>query len=133
LPTTITRHKRTSRRQLTVYQRHELVSGRIFYPQNGYTGYGDGVRRDLSVFISEDMKLDYWANRTMLLEWWASGESEGHFPPPVTPPWLNAHGNPDTLPWACQYFEDDLDAVRRELRALARSGSNDPQSRRGVP
>jgi hypothetical protein len=54
------------------------------------------------------MKLDYWANRTMLLEWWASGKSEAHFPPPVTPPWLNAHGTPDALPWACQYFEDDL-------------------------
>jgi hypothetical protein len=116
---TIVRRKHGARRQLTVYQRHELVSGRIFYPQNGYTGYGDGVGRDLTAFISENMKLDYWANRTMLLEWWASGESEGHFPPPVTPPWLNAHGDPSRLPWGAEHL-DDPEVVRRELQALAR-------------
>jgi hypothetical protein len=56
-------------------------------------------------FISEDMRLDWEANRDMLLAWWASGKREGHFPPPVTPPWLNAHGDPDTLPWAARQFE----------------------------
>jgi hypothetical protein len=120
MPTTITRHRRTSRRQLSVYRRHELVSGRIFYPQTGYTGYGDGAGRDLTKFIGPDMRADWQANREMLLQWWASGKSEGHFPPPVTPPWLNWHGSPDTLPWACQYFEDDPEAVRRELQELAR-------------
>jgi hypothetical protein len=117
---TIVRHKHGARRQFTAYRRHELVSGRIFYPQLGYDGYGDGTGRDLTKFIGPDMRADWQANRTMLLQWWASGESEGHFPPPVTPPWLNWHGSPDTLPWACQYFEDDLEAVRRELQELAR-------------
>jgi hypothetical protein len=120
MPTTITRHRRTSRRQLSAYKRHELVTGKIFYPMLGYDGYGDGLGRDLSSFISEDMIADWGANREMLLQWWPSGESEGHFPPPLTPPWLNAHGTPDALPWACQYFEDDLEAVRRELQELAR-------------
>src|SRR5258705_154804 len=39
----ITRRKRTSRLSIGPYRRHELLTGWIVYPVEGYTGYGDGT------------------------------------------------------------------------------------------
>jgi hypothetical protein len=116
---TIARRRRTARRELGVYKRHELITGRIMYPQLDYDGYGDGVSRDLSDFISEDMRLDWQANRDVILQWWASCENEGYLPPPIVPPWLAARGSLDLLPWAGEQFDEDPDATLRELRVLA--------------
>jgi hypothetical protein len=35
------------------------LRGRIQYPVQGYTGYGDGVGSDLTVFISDQMRADW--------------------------------------------------------------------------
>jgi hypothetical protein len=64
---TIVRRKRASRVQLGPYRRHELLTGRIQYPVQGYTGYGDGVGTDLSAFIGNEMRSDWAANRDELV------------------------------------------------------------------
>jgi len=51
--TTVVRHRRQPR-QLGPYRRHELLTGEICYPMQGYTGYGDGVGTDLTAFISDE-------------------------------------------------------------------------------
>jgi hypothetical protein len=65
--------KRVSHRELTAYQRHELLTGEIIYPAMGYTGYGDGTGRNLRAFISDEMRADWNDNRDELLRF-SSGE-----------------------------------------------------------
>lgn len=84
--TTIIRRKRTSRTQIGSYRRHELLTGRIVYPVQGYSGYGDGVGTDLTAFISNEMRADWEANRDELTEFWRSGKT-------------TADVFPDSLPW----------------------------------
>ena len=65
--TTIIRRKRTSRLQIGPYKSHELLTGRIVYPVQGYSGYGDGVGTDLVAFLSAEMRVDWAANREELM------------------------------------------------------------------
>jgi hypothetical protein len=48
-------------------QRHELLTGRIAYPVQGYTGSGDGIGTDLTAFISDQMRNDWKNNRAVLM------------------------------------------------------------------
>ena len=45
---TIIRRKRTSRLSIGPYKRHELLTGKIFYPAQNYTGYADGKSTKLT-------------------------------------------------------------------------------------
>ena len=72
----ITRRKRTSRLSIGPYRRHELLTGWIVYPVEGYTGYGDGVGTDLTAFITDGMHADWEANRDELMEFWRSAHPD---------------------------------------------------------
>lgn len=100
---TIVRRKRTSRSELGPYRRHELLFGKIMYPVQGYTGYGDGVGKDLSAFINDDMRADWESNRDELLAFWSSGKYTTVFDDAL--PWLFYRDLPDTLPWAAKVFD----------------------------
>jgi hypothetical protein len=102
--TTITRRKRTSRLQIGPYKRHELLTGRIEYPVQGYSGYGDGVGTDLVAFITAEMRIDWEANRAELLAFWRSGKTEADVFPHALP-WLYVGLNADTLPWAARHLD----------------------------
>ena len=101
---TITRRKRTSRMEIGPYRRHELLTGQIVYPVQGYTGYGDGIRTDLMAFVSDDMRRDWAANRAELLAFWRSGKTEVDVFPD-TLPWLYVGGSANTLPWAARHLD----------------------------
>jgi hypothetical protein len=102
---TIVRRKRTSRTGLGPYKRHELLTGEIIYPlPQYYTGYGDGVGKDLTAFISDEMRADWEANRDELLEFWKSGKVTYEVFPD-TLPWQLAYGNRKTLPWAAKHLD----------------------------
>jgi len=118
--TTITRRKREARGELGPYRRHELLTGEIYYPAFGYTGYGDGTGTDLAAFICEDMRLDWEANRTELLWFCASHERRAKLFADEEPWWLALRGSFAVLPWASEQFDSDPDAVRHELRTMAR-------------
>src|SRR5436190_9887674 len=96
---TITRRKRSSRLSIGPYKRHELLMGRIAYPVQGYTGYGDGVSTDLKAFISDEMRADWAANREELMEFWQSDQTDIDVFSD-TLPWLYVCGSANTLPWA---------------------------------
>src|SRR5882672_7042726 len=102
--TTVIRRKRASRLQIGPYRRNELLSGRIQYPVQGYTGYGDGVGTDLTAFIRDEMRRDWEANRDELMEFWQSGKTEADVFPD-TLPWLYFGGSADTLPWASRHLD----------------------------
>ena len=97
--TTIIRRKRTSRSSIGPYRRHELLTGRIVYPVEGYSGYGDGVGTDLTAFITDQMRADWEANREDLMAIWQSDKTETDVFPDALP-WLYGGGSTDTLPWA---------------------------------
>jgi hypothetical protein len=100
--TTVVRRKRASRSSIGPYRRHELLTGRIQYPVQGYTGYGVGT--DLTAFISDGMRADWAANREELLAFWKSGKTEADgFPDAL--PWLYVGGSADTLPWAARHLD----------------------------
>ena len=103
--TTIIRRKRTSRKSLGPYRCCELLTGEVSYAAPGYyTGYGDGVGKDLSAFISDEMRQDCEANREELLEFWRSGKySVDFFPDSV--PHLFYRGDRRSLPWAAKQFD----------------------------
>ena len=107
---TIIRHKRTSRLSIGPYRRHELLTGLIRYPVQGYTGYGDGVGTDLTAFIGDEMRRDWAANRDELMKFWQSGEytHPDNFSDSV--PWLFVRGGDGSLPWAVRQF-DKTDAA----------------------
>ena len=86
--TTVVRRKRTSRLSIGPYRRFELLTGKIQYPVQGYTGYGDGVGTDLTAFISDEMRADWAANRDVLMAFWRSGKSDAAVFPDDTLPWL---------------------------------------------
>ena len=76
---TIIRRRRASRMQMGPYKRHELLTGEIKYPAQGYSGYGDGRSADLTEFIS-DPGADLGQQSRgadCLLEF---GSVTGHFP-----------------------------------------------------
>ena len=84
----------------TAYRAYELLSGKIFYPNQGYDGYGDGKSANLSDLISDEMRADWLANREALLEVWGSDKTLYFFP---WKPWLDVY-RPEALPWAERQF-----------------------------
>jgi hypothetical protein len=98
--------KRVSQRELTAYQRHELLTGEIRYPAMGYTGYGDGGGTDLHAFISDEMRADWADNRDELLKFWASGDYTTGEVFTDSKPWLFVCGNGNTVPWAAERFDE---------------------------
>jgi len=103
---TILRRKRASRLNLDPYRRSELLYGEIHYPLPAYyAGYSDLRGLDLRAFISDEMRRDWLANRTALLEFWKSGLTIIEAFPEDCLPWLPyGGGSPDTLPWAARYL-----------------------------
>ena len=85
--------------ELGPYKRHELLTGEIRYPENGYSGYGNGRSTSLMDFISDEMRQDWREHRTVLIKFWRSDEYT------TDKPWLFVWGDPDTLPWAAEQFD----------------------------
>ena len=107
---TIIRRKRTSRMALGPYKRHELLTGRIDYPVQNYSGYGDSRSTNVADYVSDDMRADWEANREALLEFWRSGKSDAEAFPDDCLPWLGS-GPRGRLPWASEHL-DETDAAR---------------------
>ena len=104
---TVIRRRRTSRLSIGPYRRHEFLTGRIQYPVQGYTGYGDGdgVGTDLKAFIGPEMRADWAANRAALMDFWQSGMPEVEVFPHDCLPWL-CFGRPrDRPPRAVEYLD----------------------------
>ena len=110
------------------YKRHELLTGEICYPVLGYSGYGDGTGRDLTAFISEEMRADWEANREELLAFWASGE---YTTPDIFPdslPWLFIGGpraRPGYLPWAAKVFDPPARKPQNKMASRSEGDRND--------
>ena len=102
---TIIRRKRTSRLSIGPYKRHELLTGWISYPVQGYSGYGDGVGTDVTAFISDQMRADWAANREELVAFWQSGKYTTADVFADSLPWLFVCGSADTLPWASEHLD----------------------------
>ncbi|WP_063979930.1 hypothetical protein [Bradyrhizobium sp.] len=100
--TTVIRRKRASRSSLGPYRRHELLTGRIRYPVQGYSGYGDGRSTDVADYTSAEMHADWAANRAELMAFWRSGKAEADVFPDALP-WLI--GSAGTLPWAVRHLD----------------------------
>ena len=81
------------------YKRHELLTGKIFYPDCGYSGYGDGKSINVGDYISDEMRADWQEQRDELIAFWKSGEYT------TGKPWLFVCGDPDTVPWAAEQFD----------------------------
>ncbi len=82
-----------------------MLTGRIVYPVQGYSGYGDGIGTDLTAFISDTMRRDWQNHREALLAFWRSGKSDAEVFPDDTLPWLFIDGSADTLPWAARHLD----------------------------
>ena len=124
--TTVIRRKRTSRSAIGPYRRHELLTGRIEYPVQGYTGYGDGVGTDLTAFISDTMRRDWQNHREALLAFWRSGKSDAEVFPDDAP--VVVHG------WQCRHAPvggeaSGLPQQISSISAVARSPTNSRPSK----
>jgi hypothetical protein len=62
-----------SRISIGPYKRHELLTGRITYPSQGYSGYGNGISTEVAAFIGDEMRSDRAANREELVKVLAVG------------------------------------------------------------
>ena len=89
---------------LSVYKRHELLTGQIVPVVSGYSGYATGSSTNLMDYISDEMRADWLANRAALLEFWRSGKSDAEVFPNDCLPWL-CLGRRDTLPWGARYLD----------------------------
>jgi hypothetical protein len=98
------RRRAPATRELGAYKRHELLTGEICYPENGYSGYGDGRSTNLIDFISDEMRRDWREHCAELVKFWKSGEYTAEIFPD-SKPWLFVCGDPDTLPWAAEQFD----------------------------
>src|SRR5215472_10646436 len=67
------------------YKRHELLTGKIYYPALGYSGYGDGKSTHIADFVTHEMRQDWLASRDRLLTFWKSGEPISKFFPDSSP------------------------------------------------
>ena len=112
---TVKRRRRLSQRELGPYKRHELLTGEIDYPMQGYTGYGDGTGTDLAAFIGDEMPRLENAPRE-LLKFWASGEYTTGEIFPDSKPWLFVCGRPGTVPWAARQFDRARSGGDRDRR-----------------
>ena len=97
---TILRRKRTSRLSLSAYRRHELLTGRIVYPVQGYDGYGDGRSTNVADYISDEMKADWLANRTGCLNFGNRACRMQKLSRTIA-----FLGPKDRLPWAAQFLD----------------------------
>lgn len=113
---TVKRRRRLSQRELGPYKRHELLTGEIDYPLQGYTGYGDGTGTDLAAFIGDEMRADWKTHREELLKFWASGEHTTGEIFPDSKPWLFVCGRPGTVPWAARQFDRARSGGDRDRR-----------------
>jgi len=104
MPTKRTWRERQSVEFPSAYQAAELLTGEICYPVIQYTGYGDGIGKDLSAFIGDLMRSDWMTHREALLAFWISGRWSSELP--NTKPWLFYRGAPGTRPWAWWMLED---------------------------
>ena len=104
MPTKRTRRERQGIAFPSAYQASELLTGEISYPVLGYDGYGDGVGKDLTVFITDLMRVDWIEHRDVLLRFWISGEYSSQLP--NSKPWLFYRGAPGTRPWAWWWLEE---------------------------
>jgi hypothetical protein len=99
-------------RPLTPEKVFELLYGEDAYclPEY-YRGYGDARSGDLDMthFISEEMRADWFANRDKLMMLWNGEATEkelfGHY----RRPWLISPRENSGRPWAAQVFDDDDD------------------------
>ena len=101
--TTIVRRRRSSRVGLSVYKRHELLTGQIVPVVSGYNGYATGNGRNLADYISDEIRRDWQNHRAALMEFWTSGKSDAEVFPDDTLPWLCV-GDRSRLPWAARHF-----------------------------
>jgi hypothetical protein len=130
--TTVIRRKRASRSSIGAYRRHELLTGRIVYPVQGYTGYGDGIVTHLTAFISDEMRADWEANRAELMAFWRLDKTEADVFPDALP-WLFVRGSAEALPWAARHLErprqqsmmmsSEFSGLRRGMMSLIREES----------
>jgi hypothetical protein len=102
--TTVIRRKRASLSSIGPYRRHDLLTGRIVYPVQGYTSYGDGIGTDLTAFITDEMRAGWEANRDELMAFGRLGKTEADVFPDALP-WLYMGGSADTLPWAAGHLD----------------------------
>jgi hypothetical protein len=103
MPTKRTWRERQSVEFPSAYQAAELLTGEICYSVMQYTGYGDGIGKDLSAFIGDLMRADWMTHREALLAFWISGRWSSELP--NTKPWLFYRGAPGTRPWAWWWLE----------------------------
>lgn len=101
---TIMRRRRASRVNLSVYRRHELLTGQIVPVVSGYSGYATGSSRNLTDYISDEMRRDWQYHREELLAFWTSGKSDAEVFPDDTLPWL-CLGDRSRLPWAARHLD----------------------------
>jgi hypothetical protein len=111
VPSKRTVRTRDWRPTLSPYQEYELLTGELVYPVRGYSGYGDGIGKDLTAFIGPEMRHDWAHHRDALLAFWISGESTTRLP------WLFASGGPGTRPWAWWELEDHPEPGEDESEA----------------
>jgi len=101
---TIIRRRRSSKLQLGPYRRHELLTGEVKIVVQGYSGYSDQVRTDLTLFIGPEMRADWQNHRAELIAFWRSGKSSVIFPDCL--PWLwIPHGSADEPCWAERHLD----------------------------
>jgi hypothetical protein len=96
---TIVRRKHVMR-TLGPFRRHELLTGRIKYPVQGYTGYGDGSSVEVADFVCDEMRRDWADNREELMAFWRSGQYTTPETFEDSLPWLFTRRSGNTLPWA---------------------------------
>ena len=101
---TVIRRRRGSRTNLSVYKRFELLTGIVPSVVSGYSGYATGSSTNVADYISDEMRADWAANRTKLLEFWRSGLSDAEAYPHDTLPWL-CLGPRNRPPWAAQFLD----------------------------
>jgi hypothetical protein len=101
---TIKRRQRISQHELSVYKRHELLTGKIFCPNADYDGYGDNQSTNLRDFITDEMRQDWLTHRDELSDFRASGQSTTEYFE-NTRPWLFLIGDDESLPWAAEQFD----------------------------
>ncbi len=129
------RRRSDLRRGLSAYKSYELLSGRVYLPTLGYNGCGNGTSDDLSVFISEDMKRDWSANRRQLLAVWRD-EVDVYDALGDWRPWLYIDRD-DELPWCERQFGEEIakvpKATGRPSKNLTAQSKNKPSRQAAMP
>ncbi|MFG3592264.1 hypothetical protein ACFXS9_07850 [Bradyrhizobium sp. RDI18] len=90
--------------RLSVYKRHELLTGQIVHVVSGYNGYATGSSTILMDYIDDNMRRDWQNHRAELMAYWTSGKSEVEVYPDDCLPWL-CLGPRDRPPLAVEYLD----------------------------